>query len=299
MEEEIKRRNGWIVFVMFAAIAVTVAAGIGYAFIEITALVQASGIDKAQYDIRMESYRNMLIVYTVFTLSLIYLSIEIGTRMTSKELLFEAYRLKDELSLIHSKNDDLSSVNKALENRIRIKNQEEEKEKRHYGNAEILDKMTGLHNVRHLMDVLPNEINRAKRDKKPLVLALVAINELAAFQREEGEDAANKLIAAVSQEIKRCAKRAGDFSFYLEEGRFVILFSGLSVENTKRFITFVRESILSEEEDTLIDRLGITIATTIAFAEAMPDAENFLDQARALLERSQSEGEMVIFEEIE
>ena len=168
MEEESRRRNGWIVFIMFAAIAVTVVVGIGYAFVEFGTLLQASGIEKAQYDVQSERYRNILIVYSVFTLLLIYLSVEIGTRLTSKGAVLEVYRLKDELSLLHAKNDDLSAVNKALEKRMRIKHQEEEKEKRHYADTEVLDETTGLHNERYLLRVLPNEINRAKRDKKPL-----------------------------------------------------------------------------------------------------------------------------------
>jgi len=265
--------------------------------------LQSVGLESKAYTEQLEGYRTEAIAYGVFTVLLIYLSIEVGARVMTKELVLEQYRLQDELALVKSKYDDLSVQIKGLENRIRIKNEELAKDKVRFEKSEIFDAVTGLYNEAHLHTILPAEINRAKRDKKPLVLTLVDVNDLELYKSRFGEEKVDKIIDVVAKQIKLCAKRAGDFSFRLHDDIFAILFSGLSVENTKRFMSFVQESILAEavsEEGTLgVEQLGLTIAATMAFSDTLPEAEAFIAQSRRTLKEGEADNEALIFEMIE
>ncbi len=303
MEEKSKQRSGWIVFSMFSVIVSVVGAGFVFAGFEIASLLQSIGLERKAYTDQAEWYRTAAIAYGVFTVLLIYLSIEIGARVMTKDLVLETYRLEDELAMQRSKNDDLSVQNKALENRIRIRNEELAKDKVRFEKSDIFDMATGLYNEGYLHSVLPAEINRAKRDKKPLVITLVDINDLALYRSRFGDEKTAGIIDVVAKQIKLCAKRAGDFSFRLDDDVFAILFSGLSVENTKRFMTFVQESIMAEaaehENTEGIERLGITIAATMAFSDTLPEPEVFIEQSRRTLREGEADSEALIFEMIE
>lgn len=288
---------------MFWVIVVVVATGFGYAGYEISVLLDYMGLDEAAYTAQVEIYQTVVVAYGVFLLLLIYLTLEVGSRVITKDMTDEVYRLQDELSMQKSKNDDLSVQNKALENRIRIKKEELAKDQVRYENSDIFDTETGLYNESYLLSVLPIEINRAKRDKKPLVITLVEINELAHYKAQYGEAKTVQIIETVAKQIKLCAKRAGDFSFRLKDDIFAIVFSGLSVENTRRFMSFVQESIYSDEiehkNEGAVGQLGVTISATMAFAESLPEAEAFIEQARTTLKEGESDGEALIFEMIE
>lgn len=303
MEEKSKQRSGWIVFSMFSVIVSVVGAGFVCAGYEIVSLLQSVGLESKAYTDQVDGYRNGAIAYGVFTILLVYLSLEVGSRVLTKDLVLESYRLQDELAMAKSKNDDLSVQIKGLENRIRIKNEELAKDKVRFEKSEIFDEATGLYNEEHLHAILPAEINRAKRDKKPLVLTLVDVNDLSLYRSRFGEAQVAEIIAVVAKQIKLCAKRAGDFSFRLDDDVFAILFSGLSVENTKRFMSFVQESVLGEsaehESTRGIEQLGITIAATMAFSDTLPEAEAFIEQARSTLKDGEADSEALIFEMIE
>lgn len=288
---------------MFWVIVVVVATGFGYAGYEISVLLDYMGLDEAAYTAQVEIYQTVVVAYGVFLLLLIYLTLEVGSRVITKDMTDEVYRLRDELSMQKSRNDDLSVQNKALENRIRIKKEELAKDQVRYENSDIFDTETGLYNESYLLSVLPIEINRAKRDKKPLVITLVEINELAHYKAQYGEVKTIQTIETIAKQIKLCAKRAGDFSFRLKDDIFAIVFSGLSVENTRRFMSFVQESIYSDEiehkKEGVIGQLGVTISATMAFAESLPEAETFIEQARTTLKEGEADGEALIFEMIE
>ena len=287
MEENSKQRSGWIVFSMFSVIVSVVGAGFVYAGFEIVSLLQSVGLESKAYADQINGYRTGTIAYGVFTVLLIYLSIEAGSRVMTKDMVLENYRLQDELAMAKSKNDDLSVQIKGLENRIRIKNEELAKDKVRFEKSEIFDAATGLYNEEYLHSILPAEINRAKRDKKPLVLTLVDVNDLEQYKSRFGEEQIGKIIDVMAKQIKLCAKRAGDFSFRLDDDVFAILFSGLSVENTKRFMSFVQESILTEAASDKstegIGQLGLTIAATMAYSDTLSEAEVFIAQARRTL----------------
>lgn len=288
---------------MFSVIVSVAGAGFVYAGFEIVSLLQSVGLESKAYSDQIARYEVGAVAYGVFTVLLIYLSIEIGSRVMTKDLVIENYRLQDELAMAKSKNDDISAQNKALENRIRIKNEELAKDKERFEKSEIFDTATGLYNEEYLHAVLPGEINRAKRDKKPLVLTLVEINELVHYRERYGEEKTAETIATIAKQIKLCAKRAGDFSFRLDDDVFAILFSGLSVENTKRFMSFVQESILAEsiehERGGMLLQLGITISATMAFSDTLPEAEAFIAEARRTLKEGEADNEAIIFEMIE
>ena len=288
---------------MFSVIVSVVGAGFVYAGFEIVSLLQSVGLESKAYADQVEEYRTGAIAYGVFTVLLIYLSVELGSRVMTKDLVLDAYRLQDELAMAKSKIDDLSVQVKGLENRIRIKNEELAKDKVRFEKSEIFDAVTGLYNEEHLHTILPAEINRAKRDKKPLVLTLVDVNDLELYKSRFGEDKVAGIIEVVAKQIKLCAKRAGDFSFRLDDDIFAILFSGLSVENTKRFMSFVQESVLAEADANggmkEIEQLGLTIAATMAFSDTLPEAEAFIAQARRTLREGEADSESLIFEMIE
>jgi len=209
-------------------------------------------------------------------------------------------QLHDRINLLGSDLDDARQHVKMLEGRLKIKDDEEQRERRLMRSTSIMDTGTGLYNEAYFHDILPNEINRAKRDKKQLVLTLIEVGGLEEFRAKAGEVRAKEFIAHVAAEIKRCAKRAGDFSFHFDDDHFGVLYSGLSMENTKRFVDFINEHLGTAAEGFGIsaDEARFTLASLLGFGDSMPDGPTYYALGLELLDLSLSKGEKIAYREL-
>lgn len=262
-------------------LVLTVLTGAGYFYMwhEVGGLVQ--GVTGSES--KITDLKNSVLYYTLFMALVIFGSVTFVASAATKQLRDRNIRLEDKLNLQDSTIDDLKTQLVAFEDRIKLKEVETGKQQQ-VTDGSIVDKATGLFNQNYFHDILPIEINRAKRDKKQLVLVLIDIPAVKSDPKKRIEYAT---------ELKKCAKRAGDFSFRFDNDRFGVIFSGLSQENSRRFVDFIKES-LQGEGSTLSAMMGVTFS----FGESLPESDALYTQTEAALSRA-TPVEPIVYEIIE
>ena len=210
-------------------------------------------------------------------------------------------QLYDRINLLGSDLEDARNHVKMLEGRLRIKDEEERREAKQMQSTATMDSLTGLYNEAYFHEIFPREINRAKRDKKQLVLTLIEIGNLPDYAKVNGEEAVRKLIAGAAMQIKQCAKRAGDFSFHFDDDHFGVLFSGLSLDNTKRFVEFIHDHLQDMAQTLGTDSevpVSFTLASVLGFGDSMPEGEAYYNTAREFLISSVLSSQKITYREL-
>ena len=107
----------------------------------------------------------------------------------------------------------------------------------------IHDELTKLYNRRHFNNVLPNELNRAKRDKRALSFIMIDVDYFKLYNDTYGHQEGDRVLFAIAKVLQSFCKRAGDFAFRLGGEEFGILFSEQTEEESEPFANLIRKSI--------------------------------------------------------
>lgn len=91
-----------------------------------------------------------------------------------------------------------------------------------YRELPILDDITGVYNHRHLHEVLPRELERAKRYSHPLTLLMVDIDDFKKYNDTNGHLAGDKLLSNIAN-LFIFSIRAADVVFRYGGEEFVLL----------------------------------------------------------------------------
>ena len=105
------------------------------------------------------------------------------------------------------------------------------------------DELTKLYNRRHFNDVLHNELNRAKRDKKTLSFMMLDVDYFKLYNDTYGHQEGDIVLFKISEVLNSFSKRAGDFAFRLGGEEFGIIFSELSQEKSETFANVIRKAV--------------------------------------------------------
>jgi GGDEF domain-containing protein len=95
--------------------------------------------------------------------------------------------------------------------------------------AEVRDPVTGLPNERYLLLRLEEETARAHRDERPLTLAVLDINGLAAINEQYGRDCGDEVLRHVAA-VVQAAKRASDILARLGDDEFAVILAECTSE---------------------------------------------------------------------
>ena len=109
----------------------------------------------------------------------------------------------------------------------------------------ITDDLTGLYNKRFFKQIFSSERNRAKRNKKNLLLLMLDIDNFKKYNDTYGHFEGDKALKKVASVLKRNSKRANDFAFRLGGEEFAIITSNISYEKIVTYCERIRESILN------------------------------------------------------
>jgi two-component system, cell cycle response regulator len=110
----------------------------------------------------------------------------------------------------------------------------------------ITDDLTNLHNKRFFKEIFISERNRAKRDKRNLVLLMLDIDNFKKYNDRYGHYEGDKALKKVASILKKNANRANDFAFRLGGEEFAIITSNLSSEKIPQYAEKIRESIFNQ-----------------------------------------------------
>lgn len=105
--------------------------------------------------------------------------------------------------------------------------------------------VTGLYNRRCFDETLRVEWRRATRDKKPLSLVMLQLDDFDVFQTTYGAQATEALLKRVAKVLKQFGRRGGDLIARFSDSRFGLLLAGCDTKNAFRIAEAVREKLMS------------------------------------------------------
>ncbi len=119
-------------------------------------------------------------------------------------------------------------------------------DKKHIEELSITDPLTGLFNRRHFNTIIPEELNRARRDSKTVGLLVIDIDHFKQYNDTFGHQAGDDVIQKVALVLNESSKRAGEYAFRLGGEEFAIFFSIPDKNQAMQFAQNIRESVSNQ-----------------------------------------------------
>ena len=196
------------------------------------------------------------------------------------ELSFQAIELIRERKIRIKVEGELRSANRKLEQ------------------LSITDELSGLFNRRYFNKIIPNEIQRAIREKSLISFISIDLDHFKSLNDRLGHPKGDEAIVEASMRISKLCRRAGDFSFRMGGEEFLVVVSGSSSPEILELAERVRgniETITISSED-----IGIShqITTSIGVFSYVPQrgdtVELYLEQVDAALYKAKNSGRNVV-----
>ena len=161
--------------------------------------------------------------------------------------------------------------------------------RKHHDELERLsttDTLTGLSNRRHLMNLLTQEIERAKRAGQPFSILMLDVDHFKKYNDNHGHQAGDEVLARVSTVLRNsirpydCAARYGG-----EE--FLVMLSAASLDRAKESAERIRKQVRAEQ----FEGGSVTISIGVAEYPSQGDtAKSVIGQADAALYEAKRAG---------
>ncbi len=110
----------------------------------------------------------------------------------------------------------------------------------------ITDSLTGLYNQRHFYARLKEEIVRAQRQKHPLALVLLDMDDFKTYNDTHGHLAGDELLQIVGRIINTCIRENVDSGYRYGGDEFAIILIDADPEVTRSIVKRVRTALASQ-----------------------------------------------------
>jgi len=161
--------------------------------------------------------------------------------------------------------------------------------RKHHDELERLsttDTLTGLSNRRHLMNLLAQEVERAKRGGNSFSILMLDVDHFKKYNDNHGHQAGDEVLARIGTVLRNsirpydCAARYGG-----EE--FLVMLSGTSLAPAKETAERIRKQVLAEQ----FEAESVTISIGVAEYPSQGDtAKSVIGQADAALYEAKRAG---------
>jgi diguanylate cyclase (GGDEF)-like protein len=148
------------------------------------------------------------------------------------------------------------------------------------------DILTGLGNRRHLMHLLPQEIERARRASHPFSILMLDVDHFKEYNDEHGHQAGDDVLARVGT-VLRDSIRPYDCAARYGGEEFLVVLSGVSLDDARECAERIRKKVREERFD------GRSVTVSIGVAEYPTHGESedaIIAQADAALFRAKRAG---------
>jgi diguanylate cyclase (GGDEF)-like protein len=133
----------------------------------------------------------------------------------------------------------------------------------------ITDDTTGLHNVRHLYDVLDRELRRSQKSQIPVSLAFLDLDRFKLVNDVHGHLVGSELLALTGQRLQELSRKQ-DVCFRYGGDEFVILMPGTDAK-TALELTKTMHRTLMETEFRMKNGLKLNVSASVGLASAPRD----------------------------
>lgn len=129
----------------------------------------------------------------------------------------------------------------------------------------ITDELTSLFNRRHFNNLFPQELARAEREKKTIVLMIIDVDYFKPYNDNYGHQQGDSALRAVSGVIKDTLRRAGDFAFRIGGEEFGVI---VTVDDSDVAFT-IAEKLRKAVEDLGIEHAYSEVAAYLTISIGM------------------------------
>src|SRR5580704_10643464 len=133
----------------------------------------------------------------------------------------------------------------------------------------ITDDATGLHNVRHLYDVLDRELRRSQKSKIPLSLAFLDLDRFKLVNDAHGHLIGSELLSLTGQRLRELSRKQ-DVCLRYGGDEFVILMPGTDAKTALQ-LTKAMHRALMETEFRMKNELKLNVSASVGLASAPGD----------------------------
>jgi len=125
------------------------------------------------------------------------------------------------------------------------------------------DALTLLHNRRHLQHRLPAEIQRARRGRRPLSVAMMDLDRFKDVNDTHGHDVGDEVLATAADRMRRVS-RGSDVVCRWGGEEFLAIFPETNLKSAGRIAERIRESVGDAPISTAAGPLPVTISIGVA-----------------------------------
>ena len=157
----------------------------------------------------------------------------------------------------------------------------------------IVDIETGAYNKRYFQQRLNQELIRAKRNRYPLSLALIRIEELEVLEETNNTIVRVELLRQVASHLSQYL-REEDILAHLEDNIFAILLLDTSGENAKSIVEYFQSRIAWTDFSSEISDIRLNLASTAGIVTYSYNGivqEEFIAQAHRALQLAAVSGQ--------
>jgi len=161
--------------------------------------------------------------------------------------------------------------------------QETERKNQLLQELNCVDGLTGLHNRRHLDEVLREEWNRAMRQQQPLAMLLIDIDYFKLYNDTLGHPAGDACLRQVADQIGRLARRSGDLAARYGGEEFVLLYPSTNpsqaVRLARELLTNMDQVAIAHPSSPLSSYVTLSIGIAVITPPYNGALEVLVDQA--------------------
>ena len=167
---------------------------------------------------------------------------------------------------------------------LALARERERQQAEHYALSAAIDPVSGLYNRRYFESRLEEEVQRARRNRVPVALLMLDIDDFKAINDTFGHPAGDAVIGDVA-EILRTSVRAFDVCTRYGGEEFAVLMPGNGPENARTTAERIRQRIEAHRsQDPALAPLRVTASIGIAVTQEGAGPELIEQADRALYE---------------
>lgn len=156
----------------------------------------------------------------------------------------------------------------------------------------VLDSLTGLANKRSFERVLKQEWNRMARNRQPIGMLRLNIDQYDSLKAQGGAEAVENAFVSVAESIRGFTRRSGDVAAHFNNGKFALMLPSTDLNASYQVATMLKEGInglgirvAPESAEQLTVSIGLTAMVPrpqFMHTEILGIAEEALRRAQCL-----------------
>ena len=152
-----------------------------------------------------------------------------------------------------------------------------------------LDPLTGALNRNAILDDLDLAFYRSRREKKPLSISLVDVDNLKELNQRDGRAAGDRILQDIVRRINARIRRTDCLGRYGTD-EFLVVLSGVDLKTGMGVCRRIRDTIGEKEIAVNDHSLPVTVSQCLALWDGKADAQEFIAAAESTLSATKTRG---------